>query len=94
VSIPDRTAKCSLLTWVVRRKRIEIFVLHMTTTCADSNAFKQVVRDFLIQLKEFESDNADLFEEEKELAQAVKQEQDMRVPGLVKPSQIQDEDES
>jgi exportin-1 len=94
VSIPYSTTKCLVLIWTVRRKRIEIFVLQMSKTCADSNAFKQVVRDFLIQLKEFESDNADLFEEEKELAQAAKQEQDMRVPGLVKPSQIQDEDES
>ena len=94
MSTPYSIAKFSFLTRDVGRKRIEIFGLQMSKTCADSNAFKQVVRDFLIQLKEFESDNADLYQEEKELAQAAKQEQDMRVPGLVKPSQIQDEDES
>jgi exportin-1 len=55
------------------------------------------VRDFLIQLKEFEGDNAELFLEEKEAAAATKEqterEQAMRVPGLLKPSQIQDDEE-
>ena len=63
----------------------------------DANRFKMAVRDFLIQLKEFEGDNAELFLEEKELEASAKaateQEKAMRVPGMLKPSQIQDDEE-
>lgn len=66
-------------------------------TCADANRFKVAVRDFLIQLKEFEGDNAELYLEEKELAASAKEaserEAAMRVPGMLKPSQIQDDEE-
>lgn len=66
-------------------------------TCTDANRFKMAVRDFLIQLKEFEGDNAELYLEEKEAAALTKEqterEQAMRVPGLLKPSQIQDDEE-
>jgi exportin-1 len=72
-------------------------VVTLCDTCADANRFKMAVRDFLIQLKEFEGDNAELFLEEKEAAAATKEQterqQAMRVPGLLKPSQIQDDEE-
>jgi exportin-1 len=56
------------------------------------------LRDFLISLREFSgTDNADLYLAEKEQAQkdAEKAELDRRskVSGLLKPSELQDEDE-
>jgi exportin-1 len=72
-------------------------VVTLCDTCTDANRFKMAVRDFLIQLKEFEGDNAELYLEEKEAAALTKEqterEQAMRVPGLLKPSQIQDDEE-
>lgn len=64
----------------------------------DINRFKLALRDFLIQLKEFSAgDNAELYLEEKEdEAQRKAQEEReaaMRIPGMLKPSQIEDKDE-
>lgn len=56
------------------------------------------MRDFLITLKEFAGDdNAELFLEERETeaqqrAQA-EREIAMRIPGMLKPSQLEDKDE-
>ena len=63
----------------------------------DINRFKLSLRDFLIQLKEFSGDNADLYLEEKE-AEATRKAQEereaaMRIPGMLKPSQLEDKDE-
>lgn len=60
--------------------------------------FKSAVRDFLIQLKEFSAgDNAELYIEEKELADkqkaAMQHEAASKIPGMLKPSQIEDKDE-
>lgn len=64
---------------------------------SDINRFKLSLRDFLIQLKEFSGDNADLYLEEKETEAQRKAQQEretaMRVPGMLKPSQIEDKDE-
>ncbi|KAG8900433.1 Karyopherin transporter [Tulasnella sp. 403] len=77
--------------------QIESFILLLCEHHADINKFKSATRDFLIQLKEFSGDNADLYLEEKELeAQRRAQEEReaaARVPGMLKPSQIKDEDE-
>lgn len=63
----------------------------------DINRFKLALRDFLIQLKEFLGDNAELFLEEKEAEAQRKAEEErnaaMRIPGMLKPSQIEDKDE-
>jgi exportin-1 len=64
---------------------------------SDINRFKLALRDFLIQLKEFSGDNAELYLEEKE-AEAQRKAQEereaaMRIPGMLKPSQIEDKDE-
>lgn len=64
---------------------------------SDINRFKLALRDFLIQLKEFSGDNADLFLEEKEAEAQRKAEEEreaaMRIPGMLKPSQLDDKDE-
>lgn len=63
----------------------------------DINRFKLALRDFLIQLKEFSGDNAELFLEEKEAENQRRMEEEMekgmRIPGLLKPSQMEDKDE-
>lgn len=50
-----------------------------------------------MQLKEFSGDNAELFLEEKELEAQHKatseREAAMRIPGMLKPSQLEDKDE-
>lgn len=65
---------------------------------SDINRFKLALRDFLIQLKEFSSsDNADLYLEEKEAEAQKKADAEralaMRIPGMLKPSQLEDKDE-
>jgi exportin-1 len=76
---------------------VESFVLLLCEHHNDLNKFKLATRDFLIQLKEFSGDNADLYLEEKELEAQRKAQEEReaaaRVPGLLKPSQIKDEDE-
>lgn len=75
---------------------MEACVVGLCDTHADIVKFKLTLRDFLIQLKEFSDDNAELFLEEKEAeAQrkaAEEREQALRIPGMLKPSQIEDEE--
>ena len=77
---------------------IMVFVLNLAEYHSDVNRFKLALRDFLIQLKEFsEDDNAELFVDEKE-AEAARQAQQereaaLRIPGMLKPSQLEDKDE-
>ena len=84
-----------LMSW--NSSRIQTFVLSLGEFHSDINRFKLALRDFLVQLKEFSGDNADLYLEEKELeaqrkAQA-EREAAMRIPGMLKPSQLEDKDE-
>ena len=62
----------------------------------DLNRFKLTLRDFLIQLKEFNGDNAELFSEDREKAaqEAKDQEREraMKVGGLLKPSEMDDDE--
>ncbi|KAI0315517.1 CRM1 C terminal-domain-containing protein [Amylostereum chailletii] len=72
------------------------FVLNLLEYHGDVNRFKLALRDFLIQLKEFSGDNAELYLDEKEAEAHRKAEQEreqaMRIPGMLKPSQLEDED--
>jgi len=56
------------------------------------------VRDFLIQLKEFSGDNTELFLDEKEAEVKRKAEEErqaaMQIPGMLKPSQLEDKEET
>ncbi|GJJ12193.1 Exportin-1 [Clathrus columnatus] len=78
--------------------QIERFVQAFIEQHKDSTRFKSTMRDFLITLKEFSGDdNAELFLEERETetqqrAQA-EREIAMRIPGMLKPSQLEDKDE-
>lgn len=77
--------------------QIHTFVVNLGEHHNDINKFKAALRDFLIQLKEFSGDNADLFLEEKEAEAHQKAQEEraaaMRIPGMLKPSQIEDKDE-
>ena len=77
--------------------QIQAFVISLGELHSDINRFKLSLRDFLISLKEFQGDNAELFLEEKETEAQRKAEEErqaaMRIPGMLKPSQIEDKDE-
>jgi exportin-1 len=65
---------------------------------SDLARFKLTLRDFLISLKEFSGDdNTELYLEEKEAEQqakaAAERDAAMRIPGMLKPSQIEDKDD-
>lgn len=63
----------------------------------DFNKFKTHLRDFLISLKEFGGDNADLYAEEREQAlkdaKAAERDRAMRVGGLLKPADMDQDDD-
>lgn len=78
------------------RAQISSFIDALFATNQDQNRFKLVLRDFLISLKEFSGDNAELFAEERELAAKQQQQQEreraMKVGGLLKPSELEDDE--
>lgn len=81
----------------VTKAQVAAFVYGLFDVTLDQNAFKQHLRDFLITIKEFESeDNSDLFAEEAEARlQMSRQEQweyMASVPGLLKPAELVDND--
>jgi len=81
----------------IQSVQISAFVVGLGEYHADINRFKLALRDFLVQLKEFSGDNTELFLEEKEAEQLMKaqteREQAMRIPGMLKPSQLEEQDE-
>ncbi|KAF9533498.1 CRM1 C terminal-domain-containing protein [Crepidotus variabilis] len=82
----------------VSNGQIQLFVSALVENHNDINRFKLALRDFLIQLKEFSAgDNTELFLEEKELESQQKAEAErqaaMRIPGMLKPDQLEDKDE-
>ncbi|KAF8638831.1 hypothetical protein AX17_001889 [Amanita inopinata Kibby_2008] len=82
----------------VQPSHVASFVAALGEYHNDINRFKLALRDFLIQLKEFSgSDNTELFLEEKEAESQRKAEEErqaaMRIPGMLKPDQIEDKDD-
>ncbi|CAG8578666.1 1451_t:CDS:10, partial [Acaulospora morrowiae] len=78
--------------------QVQAFVMGLFELNQDFNRFKLHLRDFLIQLKEFSGDNADLYLEEREaeaeLRKKTEMENALKIPGLVKPSDLpMDEEE-
>ena len=80
----------------VIRAQIKIFVEGLFTLNNAYDRFKLNVRDFLIQLKEFSGDNAELYAEEKEqqdaAAKAAERERLSKVGGLLKPAELEDDE--
>ncbi|KAF8738531.1 hypothetical protein AX14_011182 [Amanita brunnescens Koide BX004] len=82
----------------VQPSQVNAFVNALREYHDDINRFKLALRDFLIQLKEFSSsDNAELFLEEKEAENQRKADEErqaaMRIPGMLKPDQLEDKDD-
>lgn len=73
-----------------------MFVDGLFTLHGDLTRFKLNLRDFLIQLKEFSGDNSEMFAEDRELELerrvAAERERASKVGGLIKPSDMADDD--
>lgn len=80
----------------LHRAQIAAFIDGLFATNSDLIRFKTILRDFLISLKEFSGDNAELFAEEKEAAAAKAKEDERqrasKVGGLLKPSDMEDDE--
>ena len=78
------------------RPQIQRFISDLFSQAEDLNRFKMTLRDFLISLKEFAGDTTALYAEDREIeAQDSKdqaRERAMKVGGLLKPSEIDDDD--
>jgi len=82
----------------VQPAQINTFVALMFEASGDFERFKLILRDFLISLKEFSAgDTADLFidEKEAELERRNKEEREaaIKVPGMLKPAQLDEDTE-
>ena len=79
------------------RAQIKTFVEGLFSLNSTYDRFKLNLRDFLIQLKEFAGDNAELYAEEKEQqerdAKAAERERQAKVGGLLKPAELADDDD-
>ncbi|KAI9829650.1 MAG: Karyopherin transporter, partial [Thelocarpon superellum] len=77
--------------------QIKTFVDGLFALNHDLQRFKLNLRDFLIQLKEFSGDNAELYAEEREQEQQsakdAERERALKVGGLLKPADLDQDDE-
>ena len=76
--------------------QISSFISSLFSSTEDLPRFKLILRDFLISLKEFGGENAELYTEDREKAaqEAKDQEREraMKVGGLLKPSELEDDE--
>ncbi|ODV78165.1 chromosome region maintenance protein 1 [Suhomyces tanzawaensis NRRL Y-17324] len=80
----------------LQKEQLLNFLNVLTSIYNDLYKFKATLRDFLVQLKEFGGDPVDyLFaddkEEENRQKEKIQREKDLRVGGLIKPSEMDDE---
>ena len=79
------------------RIQIKAFIEGLFTLNNQYDKFKLNVRDFLIQLKEFSGDNAELYADDKaaelEAAKAAERERASKVGGLLKPAELAEDDD-
>ena len=78
------------------KTQVIAFVVGLFDVNLNAEAFKQHLRDFMVSVKEFESeDNSDLFLEETEAKAAQTQrsllEYRSSIPGLMKPAELDDD---
>lgn len=80
------------------RAQIQQFVQGLFALHQDITKFKLNLRDFLINIKEFAGeDDIELFQEEREMQiesrEKADREKALQVPGLLKPSEREDDEE-
>jgi len=79
------------------RSQIQAFVESLFTLNNQYDKFRLSLRDFLISLREFAGDNAELYLIEKEEQERDAKQADLdrrsKVSGLLKPSELKDEDD-
>ena len=85
------------LTLILYSVQIQHFIEGLFAMNTDLSKFKLHLRDFLIQLKEFAGDNSDLYAEDREealrLAKVEERQQAVKVGGLLKPADLDQDDE-
>lgn len=68
------------------------FVNGLFESTSDLSTFKNHIRDFLVQSKEFSAqDNKDLYAEEAAAQRERERQRMLNIPGLIAPNEIQDE---
>lgn len=79
------------------RPQIAAFVEGLFTLNTQYDKFRLALRDFLISLKEFAGDNAELYLVEKEKEEHAAKQADIerrsKVGGLMKPSELEQDDD-
>ncbi|EER36283.1 exportin-1 [Candida tropicalis MYA-3404] len=80
----------------LQQEQLVNFLKVLTSVYNDLYKFKSILRDFLVQLKEFGGDPTDyLFAEDKEIEKEerarIQREKDLQVGGLIRPSEMDDE---
>lgn len=87
-----------LLSDLFTSQQVDLYVAQLCEYHSDANKFKVTLRDFLIQLREYSGQDTealfidDKLDEQRRKADA-EREAAMKVPGMLKPSQLdQDED--
>lgn len=79
------------------RPQISAFVEGLFALNTQYDKFRLHLRDFLISMKEYAGDNAELYQVEKEKEDAAKQQADLdrrsKVGGLMKPSELENDDD-
>lgn len=82
---------------IIHSVQIQKFITGLFEYSSDLGKFKLCVRDFLISLKEFSGDNAELYAEDREQAQQATKDAERarasKVGGLLKPDEIDQDDE-
>eukprot|EP00164_Ancoracysta_twista_P001438 GFYU01001874.1.p1 GENE.GFYU01001874.1~~GFYU01001874.1.p1 ORF type:complete len:1068 (-),score=427.51 GFYU01001874.1:237-3440(-) len=66
--------------------QVQQFVLGLFELCKDEAVFKNHLRDFLVQLKEFQTaNNTDLYDDDKARAEAAEKQRMLSIPGMIAP---------
>ncbi|OMJ30299.1 Exportin-1 [Smittium culicis] len=75
--------------------QLKAFVTDLTECNQKTEQFRSTVRDFLVKLNVFSGDNADLFlaerKHEQELLREAKRKEALAIPGMIKPSDMEDD---
>ncbi|KAH7847187.1 hypothetical protein Vadar_023009 [Vaccinium darrowii] len=92
LSIVTAITTTKLLNFAIPHLSVTQFVTRLFESRNDLSTFKNHIRDFLVQSKEFSAqDNKDLYAEEVAAQRERKRQRMLTIPGLIAPNEIQDE---